>query len=61
MRYELGGGVQGRSRQEKTLPSRNKDMENVIKLQEGDRCYQASTRDKVNKRKCNNEYKKIKC
>ena len=36
-------------------------MENVIKLQEGDRCYQASTCDKVNKKKCNNEYKKIKC
>lgn len=61
MRYELGGGAQGRSRQEKTLPSRSKDMENVIKLQEGDRCYQASTCDKVNKKKCNNEYKKIKC
>lgn len=28
----------------------NKDVESVSKLWEGDRCYQASTYDKVNKR-----------
>ena len=34
-------------------------MENVIKLQEGDRCYQASTCDKVNKKNAIMNIKKL--
>lgn len=50
MQWKLRSGGEGRYRQAKTLPSENKDMEYVIKLWEGDRCYQAPTCDKVNKR-----------
>lgn len=50
MRCELGSGGEGRPRQAKTLSRENKDMEYVIKLWEGDRCYQAPACDKVNKR-----------